>query len=328
MFSTQGVIVHLFFSTYKHVAKEKAPKPHSSAASLQARGWRSFHIITSSLLGQIYMTTGEYVVMKQLKDSTRIWSKYVLSCMQHDNRRPRKLPRVPENLLKKRKKYQGLKAAEAKRALEEKRKVPLGKQIKFKRLESFVRDSRRKLRDDTRLRRMKIYRKKVPNISNEKLAFVVRITDIQGVNHQVLNILKTFRLGKIFAGVFVKLTEESVKMIQMIEPYVAWGIPNLKSVRELILKRGQTKVQGKKKPLTDNNMIEEELGKFGIICLEDVIHELYSAGSNFTAVNKFLCPFELSISRHAGINRKGYLTEVGDPGNRGAGINQLIRKLN
>ncbi|CAJ0953942.1 unnamed protein product [Ranitomeya imitator] len=245
-----------------------------------------------------------------------------------DGTEPRKLPRVPENLLKKRKKYQGLKAAEAKRALEEKRKVPLGKQIKFKRLESFVRDSRRKLRDDTRLRRMKIYRKKVPNISNEKLAFVVRITDIQGVNHQVLNILKTFRLGKIFAGVFVKLTDESVKTIQMIEPYVAWGIPNLKSVRELILKRGQTKVQGKKKPLTDNNMIEEELGKFGIICLEDVIHELYSAGSNFTAVNKFLCPFELSISRHAGINRKGYLTEVGDPGNRGAGINQLIRKLN
>lgn len=39
--------------------------------------------------------------------------------------RPRKLPRVPENLLKKRKKYQGLKAAEAKRALEEKRKVNL-----------------------------------------------------------------------------------------------------------------------------------------------------------------------------------------------------------
>ncbi|XP_073444367.1 ribosomal protein uL30-like [Dendrobates tinctorius] len=241
---------------------------------------------------------------------------------------PRKLPRVPENLLKKRKKYQGLKAAEAKRALEEKRKVPLGKQIKFKRLESFVRDSRRKLRDDTRLRRMKIYRKKIPNISNEKLAFVVRITDIQGVSHYVLNILKTFRLGKIFAGVFVKLTEESVKMIQMIEPYVAWGIPNLKSVRELILRRGQTKVQGKKTPLTDNNMIEEKLGKFGIICLEDVIHELYSVGSNFTAVNKFLCPFELSIARHAGINRKGYLTEVGDPGNRGAGINQLIRKLN
>ncbi|KAG9471962.1 ribosomal protein uL30-like [Eleutherodactylus coqui] len=241
---------------------------------------------------------------------------------------PRKLPRVPENLLKRRKKYQGLKAAEAKRALEAKRKATPGKQITFKRLESFVRDSRRKMRDDSRIRRMQIYRKKIPNISNEKLAFVVRITDIQGVNQEVLRILKNFRLGKIFSGVFVKLTPESVKMIQVIEPYVAWGFPNLKSVRELILKRGQGMVNGKRVPLTDNNMIEEQLGQLGIICLEDVIHELHAAGSNFRAVNKFLCPFRLSISRHAGVNRKGYLTEVGDPGNRGVGINQLIRKLN
>ncbi|XP_069834881.1 ribosomal protein uL30-like [Dendropsophus ebraccatus] len=245
-----------------------------------------------------------------------------------DGTESRKLPRVPENLLKRRKKYQGLKAAEAKRALEEKRKLQPGKQIKFKRLETFVRDSRRKMRDDSRLRRMQIYKKKIPNISSKKLAFVVRIMDIQGVNQHVLRILKTFRLGKMFSGVFVKLTPETITMIQVIEPYVAWGFPNLKSVRELILKRGQGMVKGKKMPLTDNNMIEEQLGRVGIICLEDVIHELYSAGENFTEVNKFLCPFQLSVARHAGVNRKGYLTELGDPGNRGVGINELIRKLN
>ncbi|XP_075073361.1 ribosomal protein uL30-like [Mixophyes fleayi] len=239
----------------------------------------------------------------------------------------RKLPRVPENLLKKRRKYQGLKAAEAKRALEEKRKVHHGKQIKFKRLETFVRNSRRKLRDDSRLRRMEIYNK-VPNLANQRLAFVVRITDVQGVSQHVFRVLKTLRLGKIFSGTFVKLTPESVKMLQIVEPYVAWGFPNLKSVRELILKRGHTVLKGKKLALTDNNMIEEQLGRFGIICLEDVIHELYSAGNNFTQVNRFLCPFELSIARHAGINRKGYLSEVGDPGSRGVSINQLIRKLN
>ncbi|KAM9290521.1 ribosomal protein uL30-like [Gastrophryne carolinensis] len=241
---------------------------------------------------------------------------------------PRKLPRVPENLLKKRKKYQGLKAAEAKRALEEKRKLQPGKQIKFKRLETFVRNSRRKLRDDSRLRRMEVYRKKVPNLTNQRLAFVVRITDIEGVNKHVMDIFKTLRLTKMFSGVFVKLSPDTVKMLQVIEPYVAWGFPNLKSVRELILKRGQGKVKGKKVVLTDNNMIEEELGKLGIICLEDVIHELYSAGEHFNEVNKFIYPFQLSVARHAGVNRKGYLTELGDPGSRGDGINQLIRQLN
>ncbi|XP_073453380.1 ribosomal protein uL30-like [Lithobates pipiens] len=245
-----------------------------------------------------------------------------------DGTEPRKLPRVPENLLKKRKKYQGLKAAEAKRALEEKRKLQPGKQIKFKRLETFVRNSRRKMRDDCRLRRMEVYRKKVPSLEKHKLAFVVRITDIEGVSQQVMQILKTFRLGKIFSGSFVKITAETLKMLQFIEPYVAWGFPNLKSVRELILKRGQGRVNGKKVALTDNTMIEEALGKFEIICLEDLIHELYSTGEHFMEVNKFLCPFVLSIARHAGINRKGYLSEVGDPGHRGDAINDLIRKLN
>ncbi|XP_063814574.1 ribosomal protein uL30-like isoform X2 [Pseudophryne corroboree] len=272
----------------------------------------------SSTYGSKMHTTSNLLYMKDKTEEEELKNCTI---------RPRKLPRVPENLLKKRRKYQGLKAAEAKRALEEKRKVQPGKQIKFKRLETLVRNSRRKLRDDTRLRRMEIYNRG-PKLANQKLAFVARIMDIQGVSPAVLRVLKNLRLGDIFSGTFVKLTPESVKMLQVVEPYVAWGFPNLKSVRELILKRGQTVVKGKKVPLTDNNMIEEQLGQLGIICLEDVIHELYSAGNHFTRVNRFLCPFQLSISRHAGVNRKGYITEVGDPGNRGIGINQLIRKLN
>lgn len=31
-------------------------------------------------------------------------------------------------------------------------------------------------------------------------------------------------------------------MLRLVEPYVAWGYPNLKSVRELIYKRGYGKV--------------------------------------------------------------------------------------
>lgn len=37
--------------------------------------------------------------------------------------------------------------------------------------------------------------------------------------------------------------------------------PNLKSIRELILKRGQAKINKKKVPLTDNTVIEEHLGE-------------------------------------------------------------------
>lgn len=37
--------------------------------------------------------------------------------------------------------------------------------------------------------------------------------------------------------------------------------PNLKSVRELILKRGQTRIGKRRVPLTDNTFIEKHMGR-------------------------------------------------------------------
>ncbi|XP_010211264.1 PREDICTED: 60S ribosomal protein L7-like 1 [Tinamus guttatus] len=170
-------------------------------------------------------------------------------------------PLVPENLLKKRKAYQALKATQAKQALLNKRKHQKGKQIQFKRLETFVRDSWRKHRDEVRLRRMKQRPGGVAVPQDHNLAFVVRIVEIKGVSLKVRRVIELLRLRKIFSGTFVKLTPQSLKMLRIVEPYVAWGYPNLKSVRELILKRGQAKINKKRVPLTDNVLIEEHLGK-------------------------------------------------------------------
>ncbi|XP_019389581.1 PREDICTED: 60S ribosomal protein L7-like 1 [Crocodylus porosus] len=239
-----------------------------------------------------------------------------------------KIPRVPENLLKKRKAYLAIKATQAKQALLDKRKNQKGKQIQFKRLETFVRDSRRKHRDDVRLRRMEQRPGQMVLPQGHKLAFVVRIAEIKGVSLRVRRVIEMLRLRKIFSGTFVKLCSSSLKMLRIVEPYVAWGYPNLKSIRELILKRGQAKINKKKVPLTDNTVIEEHLGKFGLICLEDLIHEIYSAGQHFREVNNFLWPFYLSVARHAARNRVGFLKEIGSTGCRGEGINELIRHLN
>lgn len=69
-------------------------------------------------------------------------------------------------------------------------------------------------------------------------------------------------------------------------------------------------------------------GQYGIICLEDLIHEIYSAGKNFKVVNRFLCPFQLSVPRHAARDKAGLMKDVGDPGPRAENINTVIRKLN
>lgn len=69
-------------------------------------------------------------------------------------------------------------------------------------------------------------------------------------------------------------------------------------------------------------------GQYGIICLEDLIHEIYSAGKNFRVANNFLLPFHLSVPRHGARDKVGLLKDVGDPGPRAEDINRVIRKLN
>ena len=92
-------------------------------------------------------------------------------------------------------------------------------------------------------------------------------------------------------------------MLRLVEPYIAYGYdlfisivvwicylflvsePNLKSVRELIYKRGYGKVDKQRIPLSNNAVIEEALGKFDILCVEDLVHEIATAGPNFKQVH-------------------------------------------
>jgi 60S ribosomal protein uL30 len=62
-------------------------------------------------------------------------------------------------------------------------------------------------------------------------------------------ILQLLRLLQINNGVFVRLSKATVEMLRAVEPWVAYGEPNLKSVRELIYKRGYGKIDGQRIPL-------------------------------------------------------------------------------
>ena len=105
--------------------------------------------------------------------------------------------------------------------------------------------------------------------------------------------------------------------------------PNLKSVRELVYKRGYGKVDyHKRTALTDNAIVERALGKFNIICVEDLIHEIFTVGPNFKAANNFLWPFKLNNPRGGFRKKTTHFIEGGDHGNREVLINRLIRKMN
>jgi hypothetical protein len=54
-------------------------------------------------------------------------------------------------------------------------------------------------------------------------------------------------------------------MLRICEPYVTWGYPNLKSVRELVYKRGFAKVRGQRIPITSNAIIEKKLCMYDFV---------------------------------------------------------------
>ena len=70
----------------------------------------------------------------------------------------------------------------------------------------------------------------------------------------------------------VRINKATLGLIKRVEPYIAWGYPNLKTVREMIYKRGFGKVNGQRVALTENDIIENALGKSGLICIEYLIH--------------------------------------------------------
>lgn len=142
-------------------------------------------------------------------------------------------------------------------------------------------------------------------------------------------ILQLLRLLQINNGVFIKITKATSEMIKLVEPWVAYGYPNLKSVKELVYKRGYGKIDKQRIALTDNSIIEENLGKYGIVCMEDLIHEIYTVGPNFKQASNFLWPFKLNNPNGGFRTRKfNHWIQGGDLGNREEKINGLIRQMN
>jgi len=236
---------------------------------------------------------------------------------------------IPESVLKKRK---TLEEIQAKKKLIKGIKKKVGKSVRkkiFKRAESYVKEYRDKEKSEIRINRQAKNSGNFYLAPETKLVFVIRIRGINNVSPKVKKILQLLRLRQVHNGVFVKVNKATHNMLLLIEPYVTYGIPNLKSIRELIYKRGYGKVDKQRIPLTENNIIAKALGMYGIICIEDLIHEIVTVGPHFKEANNFLWPFKLSAPL-GGFNRfkKIHFSEGGDHGNREEEINKLIRRMN
>merc|ERR1712000_728695 len=105
------------------------------------------------------------------------------------------------------------------------------------------------------------------------------------------------------------------------------GSPNVKSVKELIYKRGYAKVNRERQPIKDNAIIERSLGRHNIICVEDLVHEIFTVGPHFKEATNFLWPFKLNNPTGGWVKKGNHFIEGGDFGNRENEINALLRRM-
>ncbi|KAG8373975.1 hypothetical protein BUALT_Bualt11G0082000 [Buddleja alternifolia] len=235
---------------------------------------------------------------------------------------------VPESVLKKQKRNEEWALVKAKQLEDAKKKKVETRKLICKKARQYATEYEEQEKELIRLKREARLKGGFYVNPEAKLLFIIRIRGINAMHPQPKKILQLLRLRQIFNGVFLKVNKATMNMLRRVEPYVTYGYPNLKSVRELIYKRGYGKVNKQRIALTDNSVVEEVLGKHGIICTEDLIHEILTVGPHFKEANNFLWPFQLSAPLGGLKKKRNHYVEGGDAGNREDYINELIRRMN
>jgi len=166
-----------------------------------------------------------------------------------------------------------------------------------------------------------------------KMAIVIRIRGINRVSPKVRKVLQLFRLLQIHNAVFIKMNKATINMLKLIQPYIAYGYPSVDTIRSLIYKRGFAKIRHRpgaisRIPIMNSDLIERHLGRYKIQTIEDMVHEIYTVGPNFSKTVNFLWPFKLNCPRggYRGRKRRHYL-EGGTYGNWERHIQSLCARM-
>lgn len=160
-----------------------------------------------------------------------------------------------------------------------------------------------------------------------KVFFVIRILGTYGVAPKVRKILQLLRLLQINNGVFLRVNKATVNMLVRAAPYITWGAPSVKTISDLVYKRGFLRVHGQRIPITSNTMIAKQLGAFNIKCVEDIVNQIVTCGKQYKRVNTALNVFKLNTPTGGWTAKKINYVEGGDAGFRGDNINQLVARM-
>ena len=140
-------------------------------------------------------------------------------------------------------------------------------------------------------------------------------------------ILSKLHLKELNNAIILFYNKDNFKMVKLIESYITWGYINKNTIEDLLRKRGSITIGNNEKNELDNIQIENALGKFGIVCIEDIIHELTNETKNAKEVLNYLGYFKLEANDEGFDKVNISFEKGGNQGFRGDSINALLKKM-
>ncbi|KAG5447002.1 60S ribosomal protein L7 [Clonorchis sinensis] len=239
------------------------------------------------------------------------------------------LKSLPVTLLKRRKRANKDIIKEQRERSEQLRKRAKLRRSQVRRPAFFIASARKKARDEMRLSRQAIRKSPVVATDAARLGVIIRLKrEGEELSDDCRAVFRLLRLDTYNQAVFVKVNQAMLELLGLVAPYVAWGYPTLQTVRDLLAKRGRTFFNHRKHAI-DNRIIESRLGHHGILCLEDVVHELVTIGPQLRAVLRFLQPFKLMPPSKSWLSGSKRCRSAADKltGMREENINEMIRRM-
>jgi len=234
---------------------------------------------------------------------------------------------VPESTWKKQQRDAGLAAKRAEHIIKARKATRASRKTIFKRAEKYAHEYEAQANNLIRLRRQAKNAGNFFMAPEPKVVLVIRVRGIMRMSPKTTKIMQLLRLRQVHNAVFVRVNKASMTLLRLVEPYITYGEPSQKTVSDLLYKRGFGKLNKQRTPLIDNATIKTALGQHGIICMEDLIHEIYTCGKNFKEANNFLWPFKLNSPLGGWTDKGTHFTEGGDAGNREELVNQLVKRM-
>jgi 60S ribosomal protein uL30 len=184
------------------------------------------------------------------------------------------------------------------------------------------------------------------NSVGSNMVFVIRIRDGVATPNAVTNVLcQKLRLRKVHDGVFVRYDATTRALLHLVEPWVVYGPIPPAVIHDVLVRRGHVVPRKNTTtnagagatppavvPLSDNTIIEEELGsEYNVLCVEDLVHELHTVGTAFDYITQqFLYPIQLADSKTSLERRVLKLQDHRrrhEYGDRGAAIVEYLQQV-